>query len=96
MRSYRSATEALRRNHASVGQALFYTTLTVALGFSILALSNFVPTIHFGLLTGLAMVFMPGEVVVDLGSGGRAAAQAARCGAPVLARYHGRTSRAGG
>lgn len=47
---------ALRRSHASVGQALFYTTLTVALGFSILALSNFVPTVYFGLLTGLAMV----------------------------------------
>ncbi len=47
---------ALRRSHGSVGQALFYTTLTVALGFSILSLSNFVPTIYFGLLTGLAMV----------------------------------------
>ena len=47
---------ALRRSHGSVGQALFYTTLTIALGFSILALSNFVPTVYFGLLTGLAMV----------------------------------------
>jgi len=47
---------AVERSHSSVGRALFYTTATIALGFSILALSNFVPTIYFGLLTGLAMV----------------------------------------
>jgi predicted RND superfamily exporter protein len=47
---------AVERSHSSVGRALFYTTATISLGFSILALSNFVPTIYFGLLTGLAMV----------------------------------------
>lgn len=45
------------RSHASVGRAMFYTTLVVTLGFSILMLSNFVPTILFGLFTGVAMVF---------------------------------------
>jgi predicted RND superfamily exporter protein len=35
---------------------MYYTSVTVTLGFSILALSNFVPTIYFGLLTGFAML----------------------------------------
>ncbi|WP_291316724.1 MMPL family transporter [Desulfuromonas sp.] len=46
---------AVRRCHASVGRAMYYTSVTVIMGFSILALSNFVPTIYFGLFTGLAM-----------------------------------------
>ncbi len=48
---------ASRIAHAEVGRALVYTTIIVTLGFSILTLSNFMPTIYFGLLTGLAMVF---------------------------------------
>lgn len=48
---------AVRRSHASVGRAMFYTTVVVTLGFSIMALSNFMPTIYFGLFTGVAMVF---------------------------------------
>jgi len=47
---------AIRASHASVGRAIYYTSITVTLGFSILALSNFIPTIYFGLFTGLAMV----------------------------------------
>ena len=47
---------AVDRSHASIGRAMYYTTVTVTLGFSILALSNFVPTIYFGLLTGFAML----------------------------------------
>jgi predicted RND superfamily exporter protein len=45
----------MRRCHASIGNAMLYTSVAVTVGFSILALSNFVPTILFGLLTGLAM-----------------------------------------
>lgn len=41
--------------HANIGRAVFYTALTIIVGFSILALSNFIPTIYFGLLTALAM-----------------------------------------
>lgn len=48
---------AVRRSHASVGRAMFYTTVIITLGFSILALSNFKPTIYFGLFTGAAMLF---------------------------------------
>lgn len=46
---------AIKRSHNSIGHALYYTTVTVVLGFSILTLSNFIPTIYFGLLSGLAM-----------------------------------------
>ena len=42
--------------HNSIGYAMYYTSVTVIIGFSILALSNFLPTIYFGLLTGLAML----------------------------------------
>jgi predicted RND superfamily exporter protein len=45
----------VKRCHASIGRAMYYTSITVITGFSILALSNFIPTIYFGLLTGLAM-----------------------------------------
>ncbi len=41
--------------HANIGRAVFYTSATIIFGFSILILSNFLPTIYFGLLTGLAM-----------------------------------------
>ena len=50
-----SAIDATRRSHASIGRAIYFTSLTVMAGFSVLALSNFVPTIYFGVLTALAM-----------------------------------------
>ncbi|MEE8059749.1 MAG: MMPL family transporter [Pseudomonadales bacterium] len=43
------------RCHGSIGKAMFYTSITIIMGFSILALSNFTPSIYFGLLTGAAM-----------------------------------------
>lgn len=46
---------AVGRAHASIGRALFLTGLTIIVGFSVLCLSNFVPTIKFGLLVALAM-----------------------------------------
>ena len=52
----RSYWGAVRRSHGSVGRAIYYTSVTVTLGFSILVLSNFIPTIYFGVLTGLAML----------------------------------------
>ncbi len=41
--------------HASIGTAMFYTSTIIMVGFSILVLSNFIPTIYFGLLTMIAM-----------------------------------------
>ena len=46
---------ALYRSHDSIGNAIYYTTVTLVIGFSILSLSNFIPTIYFGLLTVLAI-----------------------------------------
>ena len=45
----------MHRCHRSIGQAMFFTSLTIITGFSILVLSNFIPTIYFGLFTGFAM-----------------------------------------
>jgi len=42
--------------HANIGKAVFYTAVTIIVGFSILVLSNFIPTIYFGLLTAFAML----------------------------------------
>jgi predicted RND superfamily exporter protein len=42
--------------HGSIGKAMYYTSSIIVIGFSILSLSNFIPTINFGLLTGLAML----------------------------------------
>jgi predicted RND superfamily exporter protein len=47
--------DAVARSHKSIGRAMYYTSITIMLGFSILVLSRFVPTIHFGILTSLAM-----------------------------------------
>lgn len=47
---------AVFRCHQSIGRAIYYTSVTIMLGFSILAFSKFIPTIYFGLLTSLAML----------------------------------------
>jgi predicted RND superfamily exporter protein len=47
--------QSLHRCHGSIGHAMYYTSVTIIIGFSILVLSNFIPSIYFGLLTGLAM-----------------------------------------
>ncbi|MBT7068330.1 MAG: MMPL family transporter, partial [Verrucomicrobia bacterium] len=47
--------QTMFRCHGSIGNALYYTSVTIIVGFSILALSEFIPSILFGLLTGLAM-----------------------------------------
>jgi predicted RND superfamily exporter protein len=46
---------ALEKSHDSIGHAIYYTTITLAIGFSILCLSNFIPTIYFGMFTVLAI-----------------------------------------
>ena len=51
-----SAENALKNAHATTGRAIFYTASTIAAGFCILSLSNFFPTILFGLFTSIAMI----------------------------------------
>ncbi|MEE9350847.1 MAG: MMPL family transporter [Thiotrichaceae bacterium] len=48
--------EAVRRSHRSIGSAIYFTSLTIIAGFTILAFSNFMPTVYFGLFTSLAML----------------------------------------
>ena len=48
--------KTMYRSHASIGLAMFYTSITVTLGFLILALSNFIPSIYFGIFTAIAML----------------------------------------
>jgi predicted RND superfamily exporter protein len=70
----------MHRCHRSIGYAMYYTTVVIVIGFSILVLSNFIPTIYFGLLTGLAMAialladltFLPALFIIlkPLGPGG--------------------------
>jgi len=50
-----SYADTIARTNQSIGYAMYYTSLTVMIGFSILVLSNLVPTIYFGLLTMLVM-----------------------------------------
>jgi len=45
----------MHRCHGSIGHAMYYTSVTIIMGFSILGLSNFTPSVYFGLLTGLVM-----------------------------------------
>jgi len=47
--------ESMHRSHASIGRAMFYSSATIVIGFSILALSQFIPSIYFGVLTSFAM-----------------------------------------
>ena len=42
--------------HSTVGIAILNTSITIVFGFSILVLSNFIPTIYFGMFTGIAML----------------------------------------
>ena len=47
--------EALHETHRDVGRALVYSNIALMSGFSVLALSHFIPLIYFGLLVSLAM-----------------------------------------
>jgi predicted RND superfamily exporter protein len=47
---------AVAWTHATIGRAMYYTSITIIVGFSVLVLSNFVPTQMFGLLTAVAML----------------------------------------
>ncbi len=55
--------KSMFNSHASIGTAMFYTSTIIMIGFCVLVLSNFMPTIYFGLLTTIAM-FM--AIVSDL------------------------------
>lgn len=46
---------SIENAHKSIGRAMFYTSTIIMIGFSVLVLSNFIPSIYFGVLTVIAM-----------------------------------------
>ncbi len=48
--------ESVRRSHATIGRSIWIATSIMVAGFAVLALSDFVPTVMFGLFNALAMV----------------------------------------
>ncbi len=55
--------ESMQRSHSSIGHAMTYTSLAISVGFLVLVLSPFTPTIYFGVLTVVAMIV---ALVTDL------------------------------
>ena len=55
-KKFENYNKTLDRCHSTVGIAILNTSVTIVFGFSILILSNFIPTIYFGIFTGLAML----------------------------------------
>ncbi|MDR2080604.1 MAG: MMPL family transporter [Campylobacteraceae bacterium] len=51
-------TKAMYASHSSAGYAMYYTTISTALGFGVLVFSNFIPTIYFGMLTVAVMIMV--------------------------------------
>lgn len=47
---------SMHRSHRSIGRAMYYTSVIIIFGFMIMVLSSFIPTVYFGMLTGLAML----------------------------------------
>ena len=47
---------SMYRTHSSIGLAIFYTAITVSIGFLVLVLSNFIPSIYFGVFMAIAML----------------------------------------
>ena len=48
--------KTISKCHSTVGKAILNTSITIVFGFSILILSKFIPTIYFGIFTGIAML----------------------------------------
>ena len=48
---------AVERAHKTIGRAMYFTSMIVIVGFSVLSFSNFLPTVNFGILTAIAMFF---------------------------------------
>jgi predicted RND superfamily exporter protein len=64
----RNYKETLKTCHSTVGTAILNTSITIVFGFSILVLSKFIPTIYFGVFTGLAMLLAMVSVLTLLPS----------------------------
>ena len=64
----RNHSEIIEKTHLTVGNAVLITSIAITAGFLTLCLSNFVPTVYFGLFTSLAMIFAMIGVLITLPS----------------------------
>ena len=64
----RNHSEMIEKTHLTVGNAVLITSIAITAGFLTLCLSNFVPTVYFGLFTSLAMIFAMIGVLITLPS----------------------------
>ena len=64
----RNYNKSLKICHSTVGRAILNTSITIIFGFSILVMSNFIPTIYFGVFTGVAMLLAMVSVLTLLPS----------------------------
>ncbi len=64
----RNHNEMIEKTHLTVGNAVLITSIAITAGFLTLCLSNFVPTVYFGLFTSLAMIFAMIGVLITLPS----------------------------
>ncbi len=64
----RNHIEMIEKTHLTVGNAVLITSIAITAGFLTLCLSNFVPTVYFGLFTSLAMIFAMIGVLITLPS----------------------------
>ena len=64
----KSYNKTLKLCHSTVGKAILNTSITIVFGFSILVMSNFIPTIYFGVFTGIAMLLAMVSVLTLLPS----------------------------
>ncbi len=64
----RNYNKTLKLCHSTVGKAILNTSITIVFGFSILVMSNFIPTIYFGVFTGIAMMLAMVSVLTLLPS----------------------------
>ena len=56
LNNFKDYNKTIKYCHSTVGIAILNTSITIVFGFSILILSNFIPTIYFGVFTGIAML----------------------------------------
>ena len=64
----RNYNKTVKLCHSTVGKAILNTSITIVFGFSILVMSNFIPTIYFGVFTGIAMLLAMVSVLTLLPS----------------------------
>ncbi len=64
----RNQSEMIEKTHLTVGNAVLITSIAITAGFLTLCLSNFIPTVYFGLFTSLAMIFAMIGVLITLPS----------------------------